>query len=117
LTRSAFIKEVSARYDGIPQQILEEPELLEFFLPVLRADLGLLESYRYFDERPLECPVRVFGGDEDSRVSRIELDSWRTETQVDFSVQMFRGGHFFINYQRHLVLQAIVDEVQLSAAA
>ena len=111
LKRDDFIRELSARYDGIPQQVLEQPEILDLILPILRADLKISESYIYQDEPPLPVPVCAWGGTRDPRVSEAALEDWRRQTQKSFSLKMFPGGHFFINEMTVQVVQAVQNEL------
>ena len=46
------------------------------YLPILRADFTLVETYAYADEAPLDCPITAFGGrleppGEPGRVGRV----------------------------------------------
>lgn len=107
LPRPEFLRAITQRYDGIPKPILDDPELLEYFLPVLQADLRLLESYQYYAEPPLSCPITAFGGREDPRVQRDQLDAWAVQTSAGFRSRLFPGGHFFAGTQREAFLDAI----------
>jgi medium-chain acyl-[acyl-carrier-protein] hydrolase len=82
--------------DGTPEQVLQDPELMAIFLPVLRADFAVCETYHYEPDRPLDCSITVFGGNHDRRVQRDELSAWRSQTSKFFAVRMFPGGHFFL---------------------
>jgi surfactin synthase thioesterase subunit len=108
-----FLQEVCARYDGIPPEVLAEKELLELMLPVLRTDILALEGYVYSADRPLDCPVSSFGGEDDPSVSREDLGAWRDQTQATFSVRTFPGRHFFIDSARGAVLQAVRDDLRV----
>jgi medium-chain acyl-[acyl-carrier-protein] hydrolase len=66
-------------------------------LPVLRADLELLETYDYRIETPLPCPITAFGGTRDRTVTDLELDGWKSETSGAFARRMFEGDHFFVH--------------------
>ena len=46
LPEGPFIEMLRQRYNGIPAAILAEPELLQLFLPMLRADFKLIETYQ-----------------------------------------------------------------------
>ena len=96
LPDAEFIEELR-RFNGTPQAVLENPELMEIFMPLLRSDIGLDETYVYDHEAPLDCPISAFGGLEDEEVSREELAAWRDQTQSKFRMQMFPGDHFFLN--------------------
>lgn len=91
------LKEELRRLDGTPEEIIASPELMELFLPILRADFSVCETYRYREEAPLDCPVSAFGGLEDRDVAREHVEAWRTQARGPFRVRMFPGGHFFLN--------------------
>ena len=80
LPDARFVSALNLKYGGIPDAFLNAPELLEFFLPVVRADLSLVDSYCYQPEPPLDCPISGFGGIDDPNVGRDELRAWREHT-------------------------------------
>jgi medium-chain acyl-[acyl-carrier-protein] hydrolase len=111
LPDAAFTVEVQRRYNGIPQIILQDAELMALFLPTLKADFSILETYRYRDEPPFDFPISVFGGAQDPIVSAEELAAWRLHTAQAFTQLMFPGDHFFLQSQRSLLLSAISKEL------
>jgi medium-chain acyl-[acyl-carrier-protein] hydrolase len=96
LPDAEFIEELG-RFNGTPKAVLDNPELMEVFLPLLRSDIRLCETYVYDHEAPLDCPISAFGGLKDEEVSREELAAWCDQTRVRFNIQMFPGDHFFLN--------------------
>lgn len=98
---------------GTPDSVLENAELLKLFLPMLRADFTLTETYMYDRDAPLPCPLSAFGGTFDPLVSHDSLEAWRTQTREAFKLRMFTGGHFFINSQRSALLQALESDLAL----
>jgi surfactin synthase thioesterase subunit len=111
LPEREFLAELS-RLNGIPGKVLEEPDLMQILLPVLRADFAVYETYAYSAEAPLNCPFSIFGGLQDTRVSRGDLEAWRNQTSVSFSLQMFPGDHFFLNTTQPLLLQLLSQELR-----
>ena len=85
---------------GVPEEILANPEYLELMLPIMRADLELLETYRYVPRAPLACPLVVAGATDDLEVPAASLEPWREHTTGPFQLQMFAGGHFYLHEQR-----------------
>jgi medium-chain acyl-[acyl-carrier-protein] hydrolase len=106
LSEPAFLEELR-RLNGTPEAVLENAELMQIFLPIVRADFAVLETYVYTPEPPLECPITVFGGLQDSEVSEDELQAWQEQTKAAFSLQMFPGDHFFIHSDHTLVLNKL----------
>lgn len=107
LPEAEFVVEIQRRYDGIPQVILQEPELLALFIPTLRADFGVLESHVYRDEPPLPAAMTVYGGREDPIVTAGALGQWRQHTTGPFALQQYSGGHFYLQTQRSGLLASI----------
>jgi medium-chain acyl-[acyl-carrier-protein] hydrolase len=103
------------RLGGTPAAVLENDELLEVFLPTLRADFALSETYECADEPALDVPVVVFGGTNDPRATREELDAWQSHTSGLFHVEMFDGDHFFITSHRIELLAAVTTVISKTA--
>ncbi|MFE1748554.1 thioesterase II family protein [Coleofasciculus sp. H7-2] len=110
LPEPAFIEELR-RLNGTPEAVLENVELMELLLPILRADFAVLETYVYATEPPLQCPIAAFGGLQDVKVSVERLEAWRQQTSADFSLQMLPGDHFFVQSAQPLLLQFLSREL------
>jgi surfactin synthase thioesterase subunit len=109
LPDATFIEQVQKRYNGIPQIVLQDRELRELFLPLLRADFELLESYRYIPESPFDYPISAFGGWQDSQAPESELACWHTHTRNAFAVTMFPGDHFFVQSARPVLIEMLIQ--------
>lgn len=82
---------------GTPKEVLEEEELLDFFLPLLRADFKIIENYLYKDKRSkLNCNITVLNGKKDD-LTLNDITQWRKHTDKYCNIIMFDGDHFFIN--------------------
>jgi medium-chain acyl-[acyl-carrier-protein] hydrolase len=97
---------------GTPPEILREPELMELLLPLLRADLGICETYVYGDLEPLACSLTALGGADDLEVDREELASWQSHVRGPFSIHIFPGGHFFLQTAQALVLRILARDLR-----
>jgi medium-chain acyl-[acyl-carrier-protein] hydrolase len=117
LSDAAFVAEIRNRYDGIPEAILRDPEYLQLFLPTMRADLELIETYDYRPEAPLACPLVAYGGREDPRTSEADLDAWRTQTAGPFALRMFPGGHFFVQSARPALVEDVTRRLATTLAS
>lgn len=94
LSDEAFIAEVR-KYQGLPDEVLAHRELLDLFLPLLRADFGVSERYVYAPGPPLPLPLTALGGRRDPMVDVATLDGWSRQTSTAFACRIFDGGHFF----------------------
>lgn len=99
------------KYNGTPKEVLDNEELMQLLLPLLRADFKLLDTYDYIPEPPLECPLTVFGGAEDKAVKQELLEAWREQTTGPFTLKMLPGDHFFIQSEQSLFLQTLSKEL------
>jgi medium-chain acyl-[acyl-carrier-protein] hydrolase len=97
--------------NGTPQELLESPELTECFLPLLRADFELVDTYQYRPEQCLSCPITVYGGIGDKEVSIGDLRAWEEHTAAVFKVRLFPGDHFFIHASRKHFLEGLRFDV------
>jgi medium-chain acyl-[acyl-carrier-protein] hydrolase len=100
------------RFEGTPDEVLQNPEIMELIEPMLRADFALGETYRYTPEPPLAIPISAYGGVHDQEVSREQVEAWREQTTAAFRLTMFPGNHFFIVGDRERVLQQLTAELR-----
>lgn len=105
-----FIAELRS-YNGTPEIVLQNAELMDLFLPILRADFALNETYRYTAQLPLNCPISALGGLADHTVSLDSLKAWQMQTTASFDLQMFPGGHFFLKDAQDQLLQTIAQQL------
>ena len=95
---------------GTTAEVIDNTELLEIILPILRADYALNSSYTLRDFK-LECPVTVMGGLDDLAVSRDCLRNWSVVSTMPCREKMLRGGHFFIQERPAEFAAAIANAV------
>jgi len=101
---------------GTPKEVLNDPELLDLFLPLLRADFGLSEMHAYRPETPLAIPISAYGGELDMHILPEDLDRWHDLTSAAFRRVLFPGDHFFLNEHRGVVLSELSKELHAIAA-
>lgn len=111
LPEEAFIEELRKDYGDHVGPILESAELRELFIPQIRADFALYESYRFCDEQPLDCPIVAFAGIAEEDLEVDELNAWSAHTNRSFHSRRFPGDHFFIRESRELVIEEIRQKI------
>lgn len=104
----ASLIEALRKLNGIPEEALAAPGLMELMLPVLRADLELADTYRPREEAPLECALTAVGGLEDVSVPREALSGWARLSARPASVRMLRGDHFYLRRSQHDLLALLL---------
>jgi surfactin synthase thioesterase subunit len=90
-----LVEYLDKRYGAVPQTIRHDREALSRYLPVVRHDLRLLESYQYEPSEPLATNLVACGGKQDGALDKKTIDGWRRFTQTQYRLKMFAGDHFF----------------------
>jgi medium-chain acyl-[acyl-carrier-protein] hydrolase len=102
-----FIAELK-NYGGTPDQVLQDPEAMRLFLPALRADFLLHETYRWQQRCALPMPITAFYGTRDLIVPAVSMEEWASMTAARFKLIAINGGHFFI----HSATAEIAEELR-----
>jgi medium-chain acyl-[acyl-carrier-protein] hydrolase len=92
---------------GTPREVLDSGELMALYLPVLRADLEVLETHRVVPIASLGCPIVGLAGTDDDLAPAAEVAAWRLITGDPFSLVEIAGDHFFIHVGRGQLLAHI----------
>jgi len=100
-----FAEKLDQRYGGVPKTLRENDEAMRLFLPTVRHDLSLLESYRQTAGETVDIPITALVGTEDGRVTAAAMQGWSERTSNRFQMQIWRGDHFFPIGQFERVLQ------------
>lgn len=99
---------------GTPEQFFSQPELMDIYLPILRADFAVAESYLHEGGEALPCPLDVYAGIDDD-LSLDDMAGWRQYAGGAFRLVAFPGGHFFLNSHRAEVQQCLADALRSSS--
>ena len=116
LPRSEFVEELR-RLNGMPNELLQSPEVMGLVLPTLRKDFEVCETYRYVSEPPLACSITAYGGVEDPEVKRGDIECWRMQTCSTFVLRMFPGDHFFLQQNRSLFFESLGGDLDVIVRA
>lgn len=92
-----FISEI-LKMGGTSSDVFNNSELIDLFLPVLRADYKLVELYKYNEDNfQFDCGITAFTGKEDYIVSKEEIQEWVKYSSKGFNLYEYGGGHFYLN--------------------
>ena len=89
-----LLQSLDERFGGNAATALQDAELRAAFLPVLRADLQVVESLRT-DGAAVAANVLAVCGDADPSVSAEDMQRWQPFAATSFQVKAFAGGHFY----------------------
>ncbi|MFZ6745833.1 thioesterase II family protein [Undibacterium sp. JH2W] len=95
-----------ANMGGISAEVLAEPQLMELFEPILRADVGAAEAYVDGSLRDYDVPVRILLG-KDDRIALADGLAWAECFAQAPEVHLFAGGHFFL-FDEIAAVQALI---------
>lgn len=107
LPEQDFISEIQRRYNGIPAAVLQEPELMALFVPVLRANFEMIETHSDEGTEQLDCPITAFGGSSDPTVNTSAIMAWGELSRGVFQHFIFPGDHFFVQHHQPAILQIL----------
>jgi trans-AT polyketide synthase, acyltransferase and oxidoreductase domains len=99
-------------YGGTPEAVFQEQQLMDIFLPILRADLCLNDSYTYVPEYPFDCPITAFYGANDKIAGKNYVEAWKKQANSHFILYRIEGSHFFINEQTEQILKIISADME-----
>ena len=80
LPDNEFLAELQS-LNGTPAALLQNKELMELFMPMLRADFSLSENFVYEDDIKLKCPAFLFNGATDS-IPVDDIKAWQDLLQA-----------------------------------
>lgn len=113
LPKKEFLEELKI-LDGIPDEILQNEELLDYFEPIIRSDFKVSETYLYEDYVPLNIPITIITGtEEDMEIADIRL--WQKETTCVIDFRQLPGNHFFIIKQSGKIVEIISKKLSVHA--
>ncbi|MFZ6758178.1 thioesterase II family protein [Undibacterium sp. Ji50W] len=105
LPQKEFLEWVANR-GGISAEVLAEPQLVELFEPILRADIGAAEAYSDGSQRDYDGPVHILLG-KDDRIALADGLAWADCFVRAPEVHLFDGGHFFL-FDEIQTVQALI---------
>jgi surfactin synthase thioesterase subunit len=101
---------------GVPAQVRDSPEVLDHFLPILRADLELARAYVLTPDVALTCPITAITGATDPLAPPSSLAGWERHTGGSTEVHVLPGGHFALQDQRSAVLDLVLSRLDTGSA-
>lgn len=94
---------------GTPKEIVNNMEIFEIFIPILRSDFKIIENYNYEKkEKKIECDVSILCGKQDFLQLK-EILAWKDHVAKEIKIYNFEGNHFFINDNIQVITNVIND--------
>lgn len=112
LPNTEFWKKVGLM-GGIPKEVVKNEELMNLFLPLLKSDFKVVETYEYKEGEALECPLSIFYSNKDS-YTPFEMFEWNRYSTVSCNYYDFDGEHFFIQNHAENICKIMNNELTIS---
>ncbi|MGG4267116.1 thioesterase II family protein [Peribacillus simplex] len=97
---------------GITKEFIDSRELIDIFLPIIRADYQLIEGY-CCDYKKISIPITVLFGSEDT-FSKQEILGWKNHSISLVNFREFVGDHFFIRNNQQSILSFIKETSEMT---
>lgn len=94
----------------------ESAEIRRLFTATIRADFAVVENYFPGPRKPLDCPISVFGGDDDPEVTPAGLAGWSAHTSRGHTVSVLPGDHFYLHQDPEAFHHALGRELGVPVA-
>ncbi|MED4445710.1 thioesterase II family protein [Bacillus thuringiensis] len=91
-----FMKKVM-ELGGTSEELMKNKDLLEIYLPIIRSDFMITETYNYEErEEKIACDISILNGKQDTTNLK-DILTWKNHGCGEFKVYNLEGNHFFIN--------------------
>ncbi|MFD4865871.1 thioesterase II family protein [Streptomyces sp. NPDC058412] len=110
LPEEEFVQRVMDMH-GTPAWVFEDQQLRTMVVRTLRADLTVVDTYRYRAAAPLSCPLTAFTSPGDALAPVEHVRAWAEQTTADFRYHEIEGGHFFLRDNAESFLSMLNSEL------
>lgn len=100
------------RYESTPQEILDNRELMEIFLPTLRADFIIAEGYRDKRHKKIGSDILALMGKGEEEMRPEDVNLWAEYTTGSFNSRYIDGKHMFIKESEEDVIRYVREFVR-----
>ena len=113
LSTSEFIEDLR-KQGGSPDEVLNNQDLMEILLPMLRSDFQAIETYHPLRLVKLSCPITAFYGEQDHEINIADVAAWSSYTLQQFNIYGLTGNHFFCESEAAHIIAKISAEFNQS---
>ncbi|WP_299676655.1 alpha/beta fold hydrolase [uncultured Dokdonia sp.] len=109
----AEFKEELRALGGVPEEVLQDEDLYDYFSPIMRADFEILEKNKNSEiGLVINTSIYAIMGDQEETVN--EIENWNTFSAKKCDYRVLPGNHFFIHNHTETLTQ-IINECAMHA--
>lgn len=91
LLDAKFMNEI-IKLGGTPIEVIQNDELCELVIPILKNDFRIIELYKYRQRsNPIECDITILNGSKDT-LTFDELYGWKMHSEKGTKIFTFEGN-------------------------
>jgi surfactin synthase thioesterase subunit len=109
LSDDEFVAELT-QLGGMPKDVLENKDLMDFVLPIIRADFRAIENYVYHNLSGHLISMTVIAGT-DENINDLQLFAWQEATKSSCELSRLKGDHFFIFQHLETIAQVVYQKM------
>jgi surfactin synthase thioesterase subunit len=79
----------------MPSYVLDDPELCEMAVELMRADVRVRDTFHYSGEGGVSVPLQVLTGEADDVIESHSAEQWRSLARSSYEHLELPGGHFY----------------------
>lgn len=102
---------------GIDPEFLKERSYLDLMLPLIRADLRVLDKYEWHDRGPCDVPITAIVGREDTWAAVDKIRMWGRQTSSQFKAITIDGGHFLVRDNSAEIMAWVMLDLMISMSS
>lgn len=111
MNNETFLQTVE-QYGGLSEEFYT-PEIMDIFLPILRADFTILDNYEFQSKAAkISCGVSVFYAENDFSTHINKIQKWNEVVEGNAEFHKFKGEHFFLNRYPNDIINFIVKDTE-----
>ncbi|WP_455129905.1 thioesterase II family protein [Pseudoramibacter alactolyticus] len=89
----------------IDEAAVKMPAFMDYYFPILKADMRLLGKYRYPADFKIDCPLLCVQADEDSLAPAEDLAEWQAYILGPRETLTVHGDHYFLAENARVIAQ------------
>jgi len=105
------------KYEGIPEEIIANKEMMNFFMPIIKNDFKAIETFNFTETQLPHIPTVLIWGCDDI-IDKNTMVKWNHYTGNNTILREIKGGHFSIfenlNIIEEIVSHKYFEEVNAS---